>query len=180
MAMKAKEILDLLGLVPHPTCGFVTETYRSHKIPKKSLPAMFDGDRPLGSVLYFMMTPEAQIRLHRICSDQMYHHYMGDPLEVLMLFPGGSGAVKVIGPDLSAGMRPQLFIPNTFHISRLVAKQTGFSLLGTTEWPGVEPPDVELGDPDRLAKSYPHFRKQIKEFVQSHVSAQTKRKGGRP
>ena len=176
MAMKVNEILDLLGLVPHPTCGFVTETYRSgHRIPKRSLPDMFDGDRPLGSVLYFMVTPEAQIRLHRIRSDQMYHHYLGDPLEVLMFHPDGSGDIKVIGPDLPAGMRPQLFIPgNTFHISRLAAEQAGFSLLGTTEWPGVEPPDVELGDPDRLAKGYPEFRNQIKEFVQSHVSRQTK------
>ena len=176
MVLKVEEILDLLRLAPHPTCGFVAETYRSgHKIPKQSLPNVFDGDRPLGSVLYFMVTPEAQIRLHRIRSDQMYHHYLGDPLEVLMLLPDGSGAIQVVGPDLSAGMRPQLFIPgNTFHISRLAAEQAGFSLLGTTEWPGVEPPDVELGDPDRLAKGYPEFRNQIKEFVQSHVSRQTK------
>ena len=95
MVLKVEEILDLLRLAPHPTCGFVAETYRSgHKIPKQSLPNVFDGDRPLGSVLYFMVTPEAQIRLHRIRSDQMYHHYLGDPLEVLMLLPDGSGAIS--------------------------------------------------------------------------------------
>ena len=50
----------------------------------------------------------------------MYHHYLGDPLEVLLLYPGGKGEVRWVGPDLAAGMRPQLFIPaNTFHVSRL-------------------------------------------------------------
>jgi predicted cupin superfamily sugar epimerase len=67
--------------------------------------------RPFGSVLYFMVTPEARIRLHRIRSDQMYHHYLGDPLEVLLLYPDGSGAVQMVGSDLAAGARPQLFIP---------------------------------------------------------------------
>jgi hypothetical protein len=33
-----------------------------------------------------------RIRLHRIRSGQMYHHYLGDPLEVLLLYPGGIGA----------------------------------------------------------------------------------------
>lgn len=46
---------------------------------------MFGSDRPIGSVLYFMVTAESQVRLHRIRSDQMYHYYLGDPLEVLLL-----------------------------------------------------------------------------------------------
>jgi predicted cupin superfamily sugar epimerase len=117
----AKHIVEMLGLKPHPTCGFVAETYRSkQKIPQQALPAAYEGSRPFGSVLYFMVAPQAQIRLHCIRFDQMYHHYLGDPLEVLLLYPGGSGEVKVIGSDLAAGMRPQLFIPgSTFHISRL-------------------------------------------------------------
>jgi uncharacterized protein len=117
----AKQIIEMLGLKPHPTCGFVAETYRSkQQIPQQVLQGTYEGSRPFGSVLYFMVTPEVQIRLHRIRSDQMYHHYLGDPLEVLLLYPGGDGEVKVVGSDLAAGMRPQLFIPGgTFHISRL-------------------------------------------------------------
>jgi predicted cupin superfamily sugar epimerase len=136
----AKQIVEMLGLKPHPTCGFVAETYRSkQQIPQQALPRTYEGSRPFGSVLYFIVTPEAQIRLHRIRSDQMYHHYLGDPLEVLLLYPDGHGDLKVVGSDLAGGMRPQLFIPGgTFHISRL-RKGSSFALLGTTEWPGVEP-----------------------------------------
>jgi len=102
----------MLGLAPHPTCGFVAETYRSPlRIPAGALPDAYEGDRPYGSALYFMVTPDAQIVMHRIRSDQLYHHYLGDPLEVLMLYPDGTGAVTVVGPDLAAGERPQLFLP---------------------------------------------------------------------
>ena len=49
---------------------------------------------------------------------------------------------------------PQLLIPGgTFHTSRL--PEGGWALLASTEWPGVEPPDVETGDPAQLAASHP-------------------------
>src|SRR5947209_4769119 len=85
-------IIEQLGLKLHGTCGFMGETYLSDlRIPAGSLPAEYGGSRSLGGVLYFLVTPEASVRLHRIRSDQMYHHYLGDPLEVLLLQPGGVG-----------------------------------------------------------------------------------------
>jgi predicted cupin superfamily sugar epimerase len=36
----------------------------------------------------------------------MYHHYLGDPLEVLLLYSDGRGAIALVGPDWAAGMRP--------------------------------------------------------------------------
>ena len=100
----ANEVKAMLGLEPHPTCGFVAETYRSPlRIPAGALPEAYEGDRPYGSALYFLVAPDAQIVMHRIRSDQLYHHYMGDPLEVLMLYPDGTGAVTTVGSDLTAG-----------------------------------------------------------------------------
>jgi uncharacterized protein len=163
----AEEVKATLGLEPHPTCGFVAETYRSPlKIPADALPKVYEGNRPYGSALYFLVDPDAQIVMHRIRSDQLYHHYFGDPLEVLMLYPDGTGAVEVVGDDLAAGERPQLFVPgDTFHTSRLASGATGYALLASTEWPGVEPPDVEHGDIEELVAAYPDFREQIRRFT---------------
>ena len=138
----AEEVKALLGLEPHPTCGFVAETYRSpSKIPATALPEAYEGDRPYGSALYFLVSPDAQIVMHRIRSDQLYHHYMGDPLEVLMLYPDGTGAVALVGSDLAGGERPQLFVPGgTFHTSRLASGDSGYALLASTEWPGWNRP----------------------------------------
>lgn len=171
--LSVENIKSLLGLKPHPTCGYVVETFRSrHIVPASALPSGFTGARAEGSVLYFMVTPEAQIRLHRIRSDQMYHHYSGDPLEVLLLYPDGKGEVVSVGNDLLEGMRPQLFIPGgTFHISRL-SPGARYALLGTTEWPAVEPEDVEIGEFKSVAMLYPSFRSLLAAFRASHASGQ--------
>jgi predicted cupin superfamily sugar epimerase len=163
------EIKEMLGLERHPTCGFVAETYRSSlRIPAEALPEAYndEGDRPYASALYFLVTPEAQIVMHRIRSDQLYHHYLGDLLEVLMLYPDGTGAVAAVGSDLAAGERLQLFIPGgTFHTSRLKPGAAGWALLASTEWPGVEPPDVKHGDIEALVEAYPDLREEIHSFT---------------
>src|SRR5262245_36458350 len=76
-----------------------------------------------------------------------------------------SAEVRVVGPDLTAGMRQQLLIPGgTFHVSRMHAGGS-YALLGTSEWPGVAPPDVEIGDPEALMKAYPAVQEQIHAFA---------------
>lgn len=160
----AEEIITLLQLTRHPTCGFVNETYRSRQ--RISAGGVLQGSRPLGSVLYFLVTPEAHIVMHRIKSDQMYHYYLGDPLEVLLLYPDGNAAHITVGPDLRRGMRPQVMIPaETFHTSRLAAGGR-YALLGTSEWGGVEPGDVEMGNVAALMKRYPSFTEVIQSFTE--------------
>jgi uncharacterized protein len=166
MSLPPARIIELLGLQAHPTCGFARETYRSDlQIPAAALPPEYASSRPLGGVLYFLVTPQAPVRLHRIRSDQMYHHYLGDPLEVLLLYPGGQSEVRVVGSDLAAGMRPQLLIPGgTFHAGR-VPPGAGYSLLGTSVWARAEPADVEAGNAEKLIASYPAARAAITAFT---------------
>ena len=91
----------------------------------------------------------------------MYHHYFGDPLEVLLLYPDGKSEVKMVGPDLAAGMRPQLLIPGgTFHASRMAA-DSSYAMLGTSVWVRPEPSDVEMGDVERLKVAYPAASNEI-------------------
>jgi predicted cupin superfamily sugar epimerase len=166
MQPSAAQIIEVLGLKPQGTCGFMGETFVSDlQIPAEALPADYRGSRPLGGVFYFLVTPQAGVRLHRIRSDQMYHHYFGDPLEVLLLYPNGGGEVRVVGPDLAGGMRPQLLIPGgTFHAGRVRAG-VGYALLGTSVWARADPTDVEIGDPERLSAAYPSMREPIQAFA---------------
>jgi uncharacterized protein len=163
--LTADDVRALLGLVPHPTCGFVAETYRSdQRIAPGGLPAPFDGGRPVGSALYFLVTPDAPVRPHRIRNDQLYHYYLGDPLEVLLLRPDGSTDLQIVGPAIADGQCVQLLIPgDTFHTARLGSGAGGWFLGASTEWPGVEPADVELGDVDHLARRYP----ALSDFVEN-------------
>jgi uncharacterized protein len=165
MSLLPDEVMKLLDLRPHPTCGFTNEIYRSAiQVPKADLPAGYDGPRTLGGFLYFLVTERAHIRLHRIRSDQMYHHYFGEPLEVLLLYPDGKSEVRVVGADLAAGMRPQLLVPGgTFHAGRIRAGGN-YALLGTSVWLRAEPSDVEMGNVEMLTAKYPAAKAEIGSF----------------
>jgi uncharacterized protein len=163
--MSYDDVRKLLNLEPNATCGYVRVTFMSpQRIAPGGLPAPFEAGRPMGSALYFMLTPDEPVKLHRIRNDQFYHYYLGDPIEVLMLMTDGSTQHHVVGPDLRAGQKVQLFIPgNTFHTARVIGSRRWF-LGGSTEWPGVEPADVELGKMDELAAKYPSVAEQIRTY----------------
>jgi predicted cupin superfamily sugar epimerase len=165
MTLSAAEIRDLLQLKPHPTCGYLQQSYLSpDHLPESALPARFTGERAMGSALYFMVTPEIRMKLHSIHSDQIYHFYEGDPLEVLLLHPDGRAEVKILGRDWQAGMRPQLLIPgDCFHVSRL--QQGRYALLGTTAWPDVQPQDVRVPSIEEVLQRYPEAEEWILRFV---------------
>src|SRR6266700_2506318 len=167
--LTADEVRNLLKLEPHATCGFVRVTFMSkERIATGGLPAPFADGRPLGSALYFMVTPGAPVRLHRIRNEQLYHYYLGDPLEVFLLHADGTTERIIVGPDLRSGHRVQLLIPgNTFHTARLIGRRQWF-LGASTEWPGVVPAeDVEIGNLEELAGKYPSVAADLRAIAAS-------------
>jgi predicted cupin superfamily sugar epimerase len=166
--MTADEVRALLDLKRHPTYGYVRVTYVSPMpIPAGALPAPFETGRPLGSALIFQVTPDAHVSLHRIRNDQFYHYYLGDPVEVIMLKTDGSVDRAICGPDIKSGHALQLFIPgDTFHTARVAGARQWF-LGASTEWPGVEPADVEPGDLEALCAKYPSAAADLRLFAQA-------------
>ena len=164
--LSADEVVELLKLEPNATCGFVRVGFVSGQaIGAGCLPAPFADGRPLGSALYFMVTQHAPVRLHRIRNDQLYHYYLGDPLEVFLLHADGRSERIVVGPDLRSGQVVQLLIPgDTFHTARLVGSGDWF-LGASTEWPGVVPADVEAGNPDQLAARHPDVADDLRAIA---------------
>lgn len=61
----------------------------------------------------------------------------------------------------------QLLIPgNTFHTARLIGRRRWF-LGASTEWPGVMPADVEIGELDKLAGQYPSIAAELRVIAAS-------------
>ena len=166
--LTAAEIGGLLNLEPNATCGSTRVSFVSQQsIAAGGLPAPFADGQPLGSALYFLVTSGSPVRLHRIRNEQLCHYYLGDPIEVFMLHADGSSERVVVGPDIRGGERPQLRIPgNTFHTARVVGRRQWF-LGGSTEWPGVVPADVEIGNVDELAANYPAVAADLRAIAAS-------------
>lgn len=156
--MTADELRRLLGLIPHPEGGFYAETYRADEsVPPEALPARYRGPRSLGTCIYYLLTPQTFSALHRLASDEIFHFYAGDPVDMLFLHADGAGEIEVLGPDLGAGMRPQIAVPRGVWQGARLRPGGRFALMGTTVAPGFDFADYEAGDRAILVGRYPRF-----------------------
>ncbi len=117
--------------------------------------------RPFGTAIYYLLAPETFSAMHRLKSDEIFHFYLGDPVEMLQLLPDGTGRTLLLGPDLLSGMQPQVVVPAGIWQGTRLLKGGRFALLGTTVSPGFEFADYESGQRDKPIKSYPKFREWI-------------------
>lgn len=152
-----------MNLKPHPEeGGYFSETYRAaERLPSGILPERYQGERCLSTAIYYLLTPDGFSAMHRLRSDEIFHFYLGDPVEMLLLFPGGAGRAVPLGPDLSRGMRPQVVVrKGTWQGSRLLPGGR-CALLGTTVAPGFEYGDYETGSRRALTEAWPAWRDLI-------------------
>jgi len=90
---------------------------------------------------------------------------MGDPVEMLQLFPDGSGKILKIGANLDNDECPQVIAPkHCWQGSRLI-EGGKFALMGTTVSPGFDFDDYIVPNKELLIKEYPDFSKMIFELV---------------
>ena len=93
--------------------------------------------------------------MHVLASDEIFHFYLGDPVEMLQLLPDGSSAVFTLGPDLAAGQQVQLVVPaGVWQGTRLVGDGK-VALLGCTVTPGFDFADYRSGSYAELAEKWP-------------------------
>ena len=143
--MTADEVIRRLALVPLPReGGYFRETYRSAlAVPGGATAARPDGARSLSTAIYYLLTRDTFSALHRLPGDEVFHFYLGDPVEMLQLRPDGTAARVVLGSDIADGLHPQAVVPGgTWQGSRLLPGG-GFALLGTTMAPGFDARDFE-------------------------------------
>ncbi len=169
--LKGRQIIDLLGLRPHPIeGGYFVETYRAEEsISGDRLPGSYSktSDRSLGTAIYYLLTPETFSEMHRLPTEEVFHFYLGGPVRMLQLDPGGNGSGRevVIGTDLLAGERPQIVVPAGVWQGSRLAPGVEFALLGATMAPGFDPADYEQGRCADLVEQYPKFADLIRTLT---------------
>lgn len=153
----------ILGLAPHPVeGGYFAETYRStEQLPATGLPSRYRAARALGTAIYYLLTPETFSAMHRLASDEIFHFYLGDPVEMLQLWPDGSHHVVLIGPDLEAGQRPQVIVPRDVWQGARLRPGGRYALLGTTVAPGFAYTDYETAPRPALLATHPTAKDRI-------------------
>src|SRR3954462_7105439 len=97
--MTADQIIDLLKLEPHPKeGGYFRETYRSPAtVAAAHLPGNYPSQRSVCTAIYYLLTPDTFSAMHRLPGDEVFHHYLGDAVEILLLHRDGRSEIVRLG-----------------------------------------------------------------------------------
>lgn len=168
--MTANEVKQLLGLTPHPReGGWFIQTYAASETlnPTSFADSRYSTPRRTSTAIYYLLEPDTFSEMHCLRSDEVFHFYAGDPVEMLQLLPDGSGRTIVIGNNLAAGQRPQVLVERgVWQGSRLVEGGT-WALLGCTVSPGFEYEDYDSASRAELTSRWPAFSTRIAALTHS-------------
>ncbi|MPY50896.1 cupin domain-containing protein [Streptomyces acidicola] len=159
--MTPEDLVAHYGLEPIPREG--GRFRRTWAGPERS-----DG-RPEGSAIVALLTAEPGdfSALHRLPSDEVWHFYLGDPLELLLLAPDGSSRTVLLGPDVLGGQWVQYTVPAGTWMGARVLAGGAWSLFGCTMAPGFTYEGYEHGDVGELTARYPAQAARIAELGRS-------------
>jgi predicted cupin superfamily sugar epimerase len=126
----AQDWIARLALMPHPEGGWYRETYRSGEhVPAAALPSRFGGARVFGTAIYYLLRAGERSALHRIKSDEVWHHYAGDDVTLWLLeTPGAAREIR-----LGGGGEPQAVVPAGAWYGARVVEGGAYALLAG--WP---------------------------------------------
>lgn len=166
----ANEIIKLLNLRPLTNeGGLFVQTYVSKEwIPTHCLPERYKGcTKPFGTAIFYLLTNDLDSfsALHRLPTDEIYHFYLGDPVEMLLLYADGSTRRVVLGQDILAGQFVQWVVPRGVWQGSYLLPGGEYALLGTTMAPGFTPDDYEPGKRDFLLIQYPQVGDLIRRLT---------------
>lgn len=165
-SVSVEDLIRLYGLREHPEGGYFKETYRAAgKISRAELKGLFPGDRNFLTGIYFLLTKGQISRLHRIRSDEMWHFYLGGPLTIAQISPGGQVESIVLGPDIKAGQKLQHVVPAGCWFGAYPREGREFSFVGCTVAPGFDPADFEMADRAALLAAFPQAADVIEKLT---------------
>jgi len=133
--MTADEVIAALDLAPHPEGGFYRETFRDI--------AGADG-RARSTAIYFLLPAGIRSAWHRVDAIETWHFYAGSPLSLDISADGKTVSRHTLGPDIAAGERPQIFVPE--QAWQAAQSRGDWTLVGCTVAPGFEFSGFELAE----------------------------------
>jgi uncharacterized protein len=134
--LTAAEIIELLGLEPHPEGGHYRQTFRDS--------VTIDGTRAASTAIYFLLARGERSHWHRVDATEIWHWHAGAPL-VLEMVSGARRERFTLGNDLTAGERPQGIVPA--HAWQAAQSLGDWTLVGCTVAPAFEFAKFELAPP---------------------------------
>jgi predicted cupin superfamily sugar epimerase len=165
MNQEIERLLNKFNMKPHPEGGYFGAGYRSSEfIRKDCLPKRYNSPRNLYSSIYFMVTPENPSCFHRLNTDEIWHFYSGDPIQLHLIWDKGR-YTKVVLSNEAGQEKFQTLIKRGTWMAATTEGPNGYGMAGCTLGPGFEYTDFELADPKKLLEAYPEHRHIIERLA---------------
>jgi len=130
--MSARELIESLGLQPHPEGGWYRETWRAEAA---------GGERAGGTAIHFLLEAGQRSHWHTVDAAEIWLFHSGDPLR-LQLAGSAAGPVRsvVLGSDVPAGHAVQHVVqPGEWQAAEPAPVGSfGYSLVSCVVVPGFE------------------------------------------
>lgn len=157
--MDKNALIRRFGLTPHPEGGYFRETYRSSSQVTRGSSGP---QRSASTAIYYLLSDGAHSAWHRIRSDEVWHFYAGDPIEVHVIDAHGVLTTHRLGNTLThPDAEFQAVVPAGDWFAAVCTAPAGFALVGCTVAPGFEFSEFEMADVDALAAAHPEHRALI-------------------
>jgi uncharacterized protein len=155
----AEQLIAHFQLDPLPQeGGFLRRTYCAEEvIPHTALPPRYHRNKPFGDVTLYLLVAGVDSfgALHMLPSDEIYHFYLGDPVELVLLYPDGKRIGHFLGHDILNGQTVQAIAPGGIWQGVRLLPAGHFALLGTTLAPAFSEDDFRAGERELLLQQYP-------------------------
>lgn len=133
----ARDLIDTLGLQPHPEGGWYKETWRANAAP---------GQRASGTAIYYLLEADQFSHWHRVDAAEIWLWHAGAPLALTISPDGHDAETKMLGTEFSQHQRPQIVVPPNWW--QTAASLGRFTLVSCTVSPGFEFDGFEMAPPD--------------------------------
>ncbi|HEY1283115.1 MAG TPA: cupin domain-containing protein [Steroidobacteraceae bacterium] len=133
----ARELIERLGLSPHPEGGWFREVHRARERVETSR-----GDRSALTTIYYLLEHQQMSRWHVVAADEIWHFYAGAPLELLTYDPRGRAFERHVLSVPAADHVPLGIVPaGVWQAARSLGE---YSLVGCNVGPGFEFVDFQF------------------------------------
>jgi predicted cupin superfamily sugar epimerase len=122
-----REIIETFAMERHHTAGWISPHYSDSEI----------WGRSKLSSMYYLLSGDEPMPLHKLDGVEVWHYYMGAPAEFTVTNGSRLHEVSLLGRDLAAGQRPQLAVPA--YVWQSCRSLGDWTLLGCTMSPGYSP-----------------------------------------
>jgi uncharacterized protein len=150
--MNSRQLIDRLGLMPHPEGGWYRELFRSAERVVSER-----GPRSALTTIYYLLEQHQMSRWHVVDAEEVWHFYAGAPLELFAYAPDTRHLTRHLLASPAVDGEAVGVVPSGIWQA---ARSTGeYSLVGCTVAPGFEFDDF------RFVSSVPnhadHFARRL-------------------